>query len=81
MDNVINNGTNYADAFFEISYIKAFSTDSSTLVASVVGGSTILATATASVDSGSANEGLRILPGLVGVTVASIVAAFSWVML
>ncbi|KAL1942511.1 hypothetical protein VTO73DRAFT_6113 [Trametes versicolor] len=81
VDNVINNGTNYADAFFEISYIKAFSTDSSTLVASVVGGSTILATATAAVDSGSANEGLRILPGLVGVMVASIVAAFSWVRL
>ncbi|RPD78311.1 hypothetical protein L226DRAFT_481036 [Lentinus tigrinus ALCF2SS1-7] len=46
LDNVINNGTNYADAFFEINYVKAFSSSSDTLVATVSAGTTVLATAT-----------------------------------
>ncbi|KAI0645466.1 concanavalin A-like lectin/glucanase domain-containing protein [Trametes meyenii] len=82
VDNVINNGTNYADAYFEINYIKAFSTDSSTLVASISGGSTVLATATAVANAKAANGGVSqySLSGLAGVTVASVVAAFSWAM-
>ncbi|KAI0365645.1 hypothetical protein BV20DRAFT_723497 [Pilatotrama ljubarskyi] len=84
VDNVINNGTNYADAYFEISSIKAFSTDSSTLIATVSGGSTILASATAVVNSegGSANGALaRNMPGLLGAAAASTVAALAWAML
>ncbi|KAI0633311.1 concanavalin A-like lectin/glucanase domain-containing protein [Trametes polyzona] len=83
VNNVINNGTNYADAFFEISYIKAFSTDSSTLIASVSGGSTILATATAGPNAGSNNGAPSggVSAGLVGLAAASFVTAFSWMML
>ncbi|RDX50093.1 hypothetical protein OH76DRAFT_1349667 [Lentinus brumalis] len=45
IDNVINNGTNYADAFFEISYLKAYSSSADTFVATVSAGTTVLATA------------------------------------
>ncbi|KAI9066573.1 hypothetical protein FKP32DRAFT_355906 [Trametes sanguinea] len=81
VDNVINNGTAYSDAYFEISSIKAYSTDSSVLVASVSGGSTILATATAAPGSSSANGASGSVSGLLGVLMASTLAAFSWVLL
>ncbi|KAI0823309.1 concanavalin A-like lectin/glucanase domain-containing protein [Trametes gibbosa] len=81
VDNVINNGTNYNNAFFEISSIKAFTTDSSVLIATVSGGSTVLATATAGVDSSTANEAINSLPGIVGTFVASVLVALSWTML
>ncbi|KAI0743871.1 concanavalin A-like lectin/glucanase domain-containing protein [Daedaleopsis nitida] len=57
LDNVINDGSSkYADAYFEIGYIKAFSTQSLILTPTVSGGTTVLQTATsdASTPSGSA---------------------------
>ncbi|KAH9851304.1 concanavalin A-like lectin/glucanase domain-containing protein [Lenzites betulinus] len=48
IDNVINtNGTNYQDAYFEISSIKVFTVNNTILTPSVDGTSTILATTTA----------------------------------
>ncbi|KAI8990389.1 concanavalin A-like lectin/glucanase domain-containing protein [Trametes punicea] len=46
IDNVINNGSNYADAFFEIQYVKVFSI-SAPLVSSESGGSAVLVPDTA----------------------------------
>ena len=48
VDNVINNGTNYADAFMEINYVKVFSANNETFVASLAGTSTVLMSATGS---------------------------------
>ncbi|KAH9858403.1 concanavalin A-like lectin/glucanase domain-containing protein [Lenzites betulinus] len=83
VDNVINNGTNYDNAYFEISSIKAYSTDSSVLVATVSGGSVVLATSTAGLAASAANVALRTgsLPGIVGALVASTIVAFSWTIL
>ena len=47
LDNVINNGTNYNDAYFDISYVKVFSLTDGVLLPSVSGGSTVLVSATA----------------------------------
>ncbi|KAI0633036.1 concanavalin A-like lectin/glucanase domain-containing protein [Trametes polyzona] len=58
IDNVINtNGTNYHDAYFEISSIKVFTVGNTILTPSVSGGSTVLtsATATGGADSSSAS--------------------------
>ncbi len=56
LDNVINNGTNYADAFFEIGYLKAFSSEP-LLAATISGTSTGLVTATADASSPSGTAG------------------------
>ncbi|KAI0633059.1 concanavalin A-like lectin/glucanase domain-containing protein [Trametes polyzona] len=94
LNNVINNGTNYANAYFEISYIKAFS-NSSALVATASGGSTVLVSATASATSGGAASSESSSAGsnaavaqvslegqaYVGLAAASVLAAFSWVFL
>ncbi|KAI0354274.1 hypothetical protein OH77DRAFT_1426345 [Trametes cingulata] len=57
IDNVINNGTSdYANAFFEIQYVKVFST-SAALAPSVSGGSTVLASDTASATSPGSTGG------------------------
>ncbi|KAH9851281.1 concanavalin A-like lectin/glucanase domain-containing protein [Lenzites betulinus] len=57
LDNVITNGSNYANAYFEIAYIKAFS-NTSALVATASGGSTVLVSATATASSsGSSSSG------------------------
>ncbi|KAI0651158.1 concanavalin A-like lectin/glucanase domain-containing protein [Trametes meyenii] len=53
IDNVINNGTNYADAFFEINYVKVFSSSPPLAAAGVSGTSTILVTDTATAVSPS----------------------------
>ncbi|KAI0363232.1 hypothetical protein BV20DRAFT_1040025 [Pilatotrama ljubarskyi] len=92
IDNVINNGTNYANAYFEISSIKVYST-SSALVATTSGGSTVFVSATAT-SSGASSSGTgasssdtsgslgrvgeQVYAALVGATV---LAAFSWVLL
>ncbi len=47
LDNVINNGTKYNDAYFELSYVKVFSVDDTVLLPTVSGGTTVLVTATA----------------------------------
>ena len=47
LENVINSG-NYSSAYFEISYVKAFTTASDTFVPTVSGGSTVLVSATSS---------------------------------
>ncbi|KAI0673170.1 concanavalin A-like lectin/glucanase domain-containing protein [Trametes maxima] len=60
INNVINtNGTNYADAYFEISSIKVFTTGNTVLTPTVSGGSTVLTSATATADpsSGSGSSG------------------------
>ncbi|KAL1943294.1 hypothetical protein VTO73DRAFT_4369 [Trametes versicolor] len=90
IDNVIGNGTNYANAYFEIAYIKAFS-NSSALVATTSGGSTVLVSATATSSSGSSSSssgsqsdtrlpdvGARAFVAVAGATA---LAAFSWVLL
>ncbi|KAI0354210.1 hypothetical protein OH77DRAFT_1405538 [Trametes cingulata] len=92
LDNVINNGTNYANAYFEISSIKVYST-SSALVATTSGGSTVFVSATAT-SSGSSSSGTgtsasdtsgsiarvagQAYAALAGATV---LAAFSWMLL
>ncbi|CDO77470.1 Glycoside Hydrolase Family 16 protein [Trametes cinnabarina] len=49
LNNVINtNGSNYADAYFEISSIKVFTVNSTVLTPTVSGSSTVLSSATAS---------------------------------
>ncbi|KAJ8468523.1 hypothetical protein ONZ51_g9591 [Trametes cubensis] len=80
VDNVINNGTNYADAYFEISSIKAFSTDSSVLVASVSAGQTVIATASPGAAS-SVNGAAGSMRGMMGVVASAALATFSWVLL
>ncbi|CDO77489.1 Glycoside Hydrolase Family 16 protein [Trametes cinnabarina] len=96
LDNVINDGSKYADAYFEISYIKAFSL-SSPLVASASGGSTVYVSATASASgsgsssgtSGSGSSGSNAgMPkaqvdavGYVAFVGATALAAFSWMLL
>lgn len=90
IDNVIGNGTNYANAYFEIAYIKAFS-NSSALVATTSGGSTVLVSATATSSSGSSSsssgsQSNTRLPevgarAFVAVAGATVLAAFSWVLL
>ncbi|TFK92177.1 glycoside hydrolase family 16 protein [Polyporus arcularius HHB13444] len=57
-DNVNGTGANYADAFFEVNYVKVFSLNSTVLSPSSSGGSTVLetATTTASVGGSSATE-------------------------
>ncbi|KAM5531858.1 hypothetical protein V8D89_014488 [Ganoderma adspersum] len=47
VDNVINAG-NYSSAYFEISYVKAFTSAADTFVPTVSGGSTVLVSATSS---------------------------------
>ncbi|KAI1796360.1 concanavalin A-like lectin/glucanase domain-containing protein [Ganoderma leucocontextum] len=60
LENVINSG-DYSSAYFEISYVKAFTSAADTFVASVSGGSTVLESATAtgtaatSTSSGNSN--------------------------
>ncbi|KAI0331370.1 hypothetical protein GY45DRAFT_1322414 [Cubamyces sp. BRFM 1775] len=57
IDNVINtNGTNYQDAYFEISSVKVFTVNSTVLTPSVSGSSTVLSSATASAGSGSSSD-------------------------
>ncbi|KAI8996256.1 concanavalin A-like lectin/glucanase domain-containing protein [Trametes punicea] len=56
LDNVINNGTNYGNAYFEISYIKAFSLNSP-LVATASGGSTVYVSATSSPGGSGSSSG------------------------
>lgn len=61
IDNVINNGTAYDDAYFEINYVKVYS-NTAALVPTVSGGTTVLASDTAGVSatgsaSGSAASG------------------------
>ncbi|KAH9886712.1 concanavalin A-like lectin/glucanase domain-containing protein [Cubamyces lactineus] len=56
LENVINSGANYADAYFEISYIKVYS-NSSALVASASGATTVLVSETASPTAGSSGSG------------------------
>ncbi|KAI0830328.1 concanavalin A-like lectin/glucanase domain-containing protein [Trametes gibbosa] len=91
LDNVINNGTNYANAYFEIAYIKAFS-NSAALVPSESGGSTVLVSATATSSgasgsgtgtSGNTNSGPSDMSGgaYVGLLGATMLAVFSWVFL
>ncbi|KAI0673184.1 concanavalin A-like lectin/glucanase domain-containing protein [Trametes maxima] len=90
LNNVINNGTAYANAYFEISYIKAFSS-SSALVATTSGGSTVLvsATATSSSSSSSGSSGSNGASAVVSagrqayaaLAGAVMMAAFSWVLL
>lgn len=46
LENVINSG-NYSSAYFEISYVKAFTSAADTFVPTVSGGSTVLVSATA----------------------------------
>ncbi|KAI0769640.1 concanavalin A-like lectin/glucanase domain-containing protein [Trametes elegans] len=82
VDNVINNGTNYGDAYFEISSIKAFSTDASVLVPTVSSGSSVFLSATGVVDVEKASDSARTsVPGVLGAIVCSAMAAFSWAML
>ncbi len=45
LENVINSG-DYSSAYFEISYVKAFTSASDTFVPTVSGGSTVLVSAT-----------------------------------
>ena len=47
VDNVINNGTKYDDAWMEINYVKVFSSSNETFTAELSGTSTVLMTATA----------------------------------
>lgn len=53
LENVINSG-NYSSAYFEISYVKAFTSAADTFVPTVSGGSTVLVSATA---TGTATTG------------------------
>ncbi|KAI9058710.1 glycoside hydrolase family 16 protein [Trametes sanguinea] len=96
LDNVINAGTKYADAYFEISYIKAFSL-SSPLVASASGGSTVYVSATASASGSASSSGSSgssgsdtnagvpktqlDAAGYVAFVGATALAAFSWMFL
>ncbi|KAI0772345.1 concanavalin A-like lectin/glucanase domain-containing protein [Trametes elegans] len=95
IDNVINNGTNYANAYFEISSIKAFS-NSTPLVATVSGGSTVFvsATATSSGASGTSSSGSgsgsnagatavarTAVQAYLALAGATVLAAVSWVFL
>ncbi|KAI9058735.1 glycoside hydrolase family 16 protein [Trametes sanguinea] len=59
IDNVINtNGSNYANAYFEISSIKVFTVNGTVLTPTVSGSSTVLSSATASVSAnGSSSDG------------------------
>ncbi|OBZ74680.1 putative glycosidase C21B10.07 [Grifola frondosa] len=51
LDNVIGNGTNYNNAYFEINYIKAFTVNSTVLSPTTSGGSAVLETSTSTATS------------------------------
>ena len=56
--NVINNGTSdYADAYMEINYVKVYSSQNETFVASLSGTSTVLMSATASATPTASGSG------------------------
>ncbi|RPD77276.1 hypothetical protein L226DRAFT_459589 [Lentinus tigrinus ALCF2SS1-7] len=100
LNNVINTPVNYTNAYFEISYVKVFSTNEDVLIPSISGSSTVLvtdtATSTATGTSGSSTStstsgsgssggsngaamtGARAYAALGG---ATLVAAFSWILL
>ncbi|KAI1787368.1 concanavalin A-like lectin/glucanase domain-containing protein [Ganoderma leucocontextum] len=95
VDNVINNGTNYADAYFDINYVKVFSLTAGVLVPSVSGGSTVLVTQTGSAASASGSSSATGAAGsqgggnaaavgassYVAVVGATVLAAVSWMLL
>ncbi|PIL34113.1 hypothetical protein GSI_03824 [Ganoderma sinense ZZ0214-1] len=55
LDNVINQG-NYSSAYFEISYVKAFTSAADTFVPTISGASTVLVSATASGTAASSSS-------------------------
>ena len=95
LDNVINNGTNYTYAYFDINYVKVFSLTDGVLVPTVSGGSTVLVTQTGSASgtsgSGSSsatgssgsggNAALVSASSYVAVVGATVLAAVSWMLL
>ncbi|RPD63371.1 hypothetical protein L227DRAFT_521471 [Lentinus tigrinus ALCF2SS1-6] len=95
-DNVNGTGANYADAFFEVNYVKVYSVNSTVLSPSVSGGSTVFSTATTTASaggssgtnasgsgSGSGGNGAAQGPMVAGLTVlgATVVAALAWAMM
>ena len=90
INNVINTPVNYTNAYFEISYIKVFSTSDTLLVPSAEGSTFALVTDTAtatsssstsgssSSDSSAAFEGVKAYFAFIGATG---IAAFSWMLL
>ncbi|KAI0354226.1 hypothetical protein OH77DRAFT_1405539 [Trametes cingulata] len=98
INNVINtNGTNYHDAYFEISSIKVF-TVNSTVLTPTASGATVLSTSTASPDSngqsgssgnntgngsgsGSGNGAMPSVAAYAAMVGATALAAFSWILL
>ena len=93
VDNVINNGSNYADAYFSINYVKVFSLTDGVLVPSASGGSTVLVTesATSATSEPSATSPSGAQSGnsavvmdakaYVAVVGAAVLSACSWVLL
>ncbi len=96
INNVINNGTNYADAYFDINSVKVFSLTAGVLVPSVSGGSTVLVTQTGSATAASGSSSATGAAGneiggngsaavgagsYVAVVGATVLAAVSWMLL
>ncbi|TBU31022.1 concanavalin A-like lectin/glucanase domain-containing protein [Dichomitus squalens] len=93
INNVINNGSNYADAYFSINYVKVFSLTDGVLVPSASGGSTVLVTESASdatsepsasstTGSQSGNKAATLgANAYVAVAGATVLAAVSWILL
>ena len=92
-DNVNGTGTNYADAFFEVNYVKVYSINATVLDPTVSGGSTIFSTASSTASAGgssstdtSGSGGGNAAPQgpvVAGLTVlgATVVAALAWAMM
>lgn len=88
INNVINTPVNYTNAYFEISYVKVFSSSDTLLVPSTVDGSILLvsetATATASSSSSTSSsssafaEGAKAYAALMG---ATLLAVSTWMFL
>ena len=96
LNNVINNGTNYTYAYFDINYVKVFSLTGGVLVPSVSGGSTVLVTQTGSAagasgsststtgsagNQGGGNGALGGASSYVAFVGATVLAALSWMLL